>query len=194
MNTVKKFKPVQYAVRMFNDMPLIPKLAISYIFSIVLCVAIVSVFYFVQIKNEIETRSAELAENIVKQSKVAIDNKIMSYNKLMDFMYLSRSFQDLLFFEYYDTVEAKLKADEILESLNPFSETVKEYVNITLYLSNRTIPQKDAIRKLEEIEHQPWYMAMNHNIDKIIWQTSPEPSPAPPGACAGICGTRAGGR
>lgn len=154
-------------------MPIIPKLAITYIISIVICIFIVSSFYFYTVKKEIEVRSRELASNTIKQTQVAIKSRINLYNNLIDALYLNGNFQDLLFFEYYDYIESLKTAEKLLVYLDPISETISSASDINLYVSNHTIPQyKDTIFKIENILEESWYKELNHALDKIVWKVT----------------------
>lgn len=153
-------------------MSIIPKLALTFSFSIIVCVSAIASFYYFTVTNEMKGQSLELVGNTVSQTKTAIQNQINVFSNIFDMLYMDGKLHKVLFNEYYDELEDVKAADSILEFLKPISDTIDIPTQIKLYVKNETIktPYNNQIFALADIEDAFWYQKMSKFIDKIqIW-------------------------
>lgn len=146
------------------------KLMLSYMVTIVTCMAITSMFYYFKTTNYMGTSTMKLLTQGLVQAKNNIDYKVDLYNSFEDTLYLNNNFQSLLYSENKDIIEKKNTQNDIINYLLYTSGSYSDLSKIVLYVNNHTIPSDDNyISYVNSIENEKWYKTVNEKDDVILW-------------------------
>ncbi len=151
-------------------MKLIPKLSISYILIILLCIAIIGGFYYIRLYQSITQSTEELLGNNISQAEESLEYKIELYNTLADILYLNSNMQELLFKEYFEPISRYIALDEIQKHLLPLMDGYKDVASLRLYVTNETIvPFEDYVMSIKNVEKDAFYSSLSIHDDNVKW-------------------------
>ncbi len=151
-------------------MKLIPKLSISYILIILLCIAIIGGFYYIRLYQSITQSTEELLGNNISQAEESLEYKIELYNTLADILYLNSNMQELLFKEYFEPISRYIALDEIQKHLLPLMDGYKDVASLRLYVTNETIvPFEDYVMSIKNVERDAFYRSLSIHDDNVKW-------------------------
>lgn len=173
MNIEKLYKKIKLFIKSanpFRRLKLIPKLALSYIIIVILCITIVAGFYYGRMKNNIEKEAASIRKGTLMQVKENIEYKVEMYNTLAEYIYLNKNLQDLLFNEYYEPFQRAEATGNIMSSVLPLSQAYRDIKKISLFVINPTIANNDeSIRDIKNAEKKDWHFYLSEKDDSNRW-------------------------
>ena len=153
-----------------RGMKLIPKLALSYIATILVCIFIVGGFYYRMLQRNIRDETSKLLRNTVLQAKENIKYKVGLYSTMADILYLNGSMQELLFKEYFDPISRATALERIQSMLLPLIEGNKDIIQLCIYVTNETIvPFEKYLKSIQSIENEDFYKRLPLYDDNIKW-------------------------
>jgi two-component system sensor histidine kinase YesM len=155
---------------LLRRMKLIPKLALSYIATILVCISIVGGFYYQMLQRNIRDETSKLLRNTVLQAKENIKYKVGLYSTMADILYLNGSMQELLFKEYFDPISRAMALESIQSMLLPLIEGNKDIIQLSIYVTNETIvPFEKYLKSIKSIENEEFYKRLPLYDDNIKW-------------------------
>ncbi len=173
MSSERGFKISLHAVKLkgwLKKMKLIPKLTLSYIITVVLCILIVGGFYYVMLQNNIRSQTAELFNNTMLQARENIEYKVELYNSLAELMYMNRKMQELLFKEYYDVISRSLALNDVMYFILPLTDGYKDITQFSLYVVNDTlVPFENYIQSIKTLYKNEVFEDLSQRNDSTQW-------------------------
>jgi two-component system, sensor histidine kinase YesM len=172
MNTGIKFDRMT-ALRQFHPlrrMKLIPKLAFSYIVTILLCISIVGGFYYQLLQSNIKKETTELFGNTILQARENIEYKVGLYGTMAETLYMNRSMQETLLEEYFDPISRAMALEGIQSLLVPLTDGYKDIKQLCIYVTNDTIvPFEEYIKSIKNVTTEEFYKSLSERDDNIRW-------------------------
>lgn len=151
-------------------MKLIPKLAFSYIVTILLCILIVGGFYYQMLQSNIKRETTELLGNTVLQARENIEYKVELYSTMADILYLNSGMQELLLKEYFDPIDRSIALEGIQSLLLPLTDGYKDVRQLCIYVTNDTIvPFDEYLKSIKTVQTEEFYKNLSERDDNIRW-------------------------
>ncbi len=178
MNIERKLeKPafIQMLYKRIIDMKISRKLSIAYLAGAAACMLILSIFYYTNTKNYIDTQTKELLQQTLNQARDNIDDKVVQYNRLADSVCLNTNLQDILFDEY-PTPYGRLEAQNwIFGYLRPLKSSYKDLSGVSLIIGNPTIPSHgNEIIMVNTVTNADWYKQIVQSDSNTMWLSNSE--------------------
>lgn len=149
------------------------KLTLSYLAAAAGCMLILSLFYYVNTKNYIDTQTKDFLIQTLKQAKDSIEYKVDLYNMLADSLYLNTNLQDVLFEDYPNAADKPEVQREVLAYIRPLKISYKDLEKVSLIVSNSTIPPYgDEIIEESKARIEDWYRKTIAQDKKVLWLKS----------------------
>jgi two-component system, sensor histidine kinase YesM len=146
------------------------KLTLSYLAAAAFCMLILSLFFYSNTKNYIDKQTEELLSQTLKQAKDNIDYKVELYNMLADSIYLNTNLQNILFDDYPHQADKPELLNKILSFLRPFKTSYQDLQNVSLIVTNPTIPiYRNEIISENSVRVEDWYRQVVALDNKVLW-------------------------
>ena len=172
MSIEKRLKSIaQYIINKVLDMKISMKLTVSYVLTVLVCILLLTTFFYSQITNVTQNRIIDLLTNTLKQSVDNINYKIELYNRLENMIYADGSLQDILVENYNGAEQMYDARNKLLAQINP--TIFKSYSDIRQFsfmIANKTIPQYgEYVKWVDTVKNKAWYKFIALKNDNIYW-------------------------
>jgi len=156
--------------RNFNNLSIVKKQALSFIIPVLFAVFLLGGYSFVKTRDFTLTQTEDHMDRVLIQIKAGLDYKLNQYNRSIALLYLNNNLQDILFKEYYSSIERGRKTESVLSYLEPLKETFPEVEGIMLYTDNPTLlPVRNYITNVANAEKTQWAEMIKNRFDNTVW-------------------------
>jgi two-component system sensor histidine kinase YesM len=153
-----------------NNLSIVKKQALSFIIPVLFAVVLLGGYSFVKTREFSLKQTEDHMDSVLSQVKAGLDYKLNQYNRSIALLYLNTVLQDILFKEYYTSIEQGRATGKVLSYLEPIKETFPEVEGLMLYTDNPTLlPVRNDITGVANAESTDWVEDIKYRFDYTVW-------------------------